>query len=271
MSGFLVFDKKDDEGNTVAVDLSTGQFHRLAPKPPAPAQPIHTEEPQADKYGCFKVLILLIAVGAAAVMGFMPRSAYACSGWLDCAFGWTNRVEVREAEATERARIEAAAQADIARIQGEAEARIRQAEAEVERVRQLQFQSEADRDIAIAQANAKAEEYKAMIAGLTSEKVAGIQSNADTQIATLQETTKIAIEGIVQTGKTERWRVAFGWVTLIVVVLVMAFGWSYWLRRAQTVMVLPEQPTAKRLPWADEYDRIEIVEVRHANTVTRKH
>lgn len=149
----------------------------------------------------------------ALILTALPLPAYACSGWLDCAFGWTDRTEVREAATTERARIEADAQAEIARIRGEADARIKQAEAEVERVKQQRYQSEADRDIAIAQANAKAEEYRAMIAGLTSEKVAGIQSNADTQIAALQAQAQIAIEGITQTGQTERWRVGgvAGW------------------------------------------------------------
>lgn len=202
----------------------------------------------------------------------IPTTAYAsCSGFIDCLFGMTERTEVRAERDVEKARIEAAAKAEVTRIQGEADVRIKQAEAEVERVKQLQYQSEADRDIAIAQATAKAEEYKAMIAGLTSEKIAGIQSNADTQIAALQAQAQIAIEGIVQTGQTERWRVAFGWVTLIVVVVALAFGWSHWLRRTQTVMVLPEQPTARRLPWADEYNSIELVEVKHANAVTRKH
>jgi len=269
MSGFLVFNKKDDEGNTIAVDLSTGEFHRLSPKPPAP---LPAQEPQADNDGCFKALILLIAVGAAAVMGFMPRSAYACGLLeIDCLFGFSNRTQIRADRDIDQARIEAAAAAEIARIQGEADARIRQAEAEVERVRQLQFQSEADRDIAIAQANAKAEEYKAMIAGLTDERITAIDAQASTQITALQEQSKIAIEGIVQTGKTERWRVAFGWATVIAVVIALAFGWYNWLRRTQSVMVLPEQPTARRLPWSDKYDRIEIVEVRHANTITHKH
>lgn len=212
---------------------------------------------------------ILIVVLAAVLF---PTTAQAsCTGFIDCLFGMTERTEVRAERDIEKARIEAAAQAEMTRIQGEADARIKQAEAEVERVRQLQYQSEADRDIAIAQANAKAEEYKAMIAGLTSEKIAGIQSNADTQITALQEQSKIAIEGIVQTGKTERWRVAFGWATLIVVVVSLAFGWYNWLRRTQTVMVLPEIPSARRLPWADKYDSIELVEVKHANAVTRRH
>lgn len=216
-----------------------------------------------------KYTAIVIVVLAALLL---PATAQAsCSGFIDCLFGMTERTEVRAERDVEKARIEADAQAEIARIEGEAQARITQAEAEVERVRQLQYQSEADRDIAIAQANAKAEEYKAMIAGLTSEKIAGIQSNADTQIAALQAQAQIAIEGITQTGQTERWRVAFGWVTVIAVVIALAFGWYNWLRRTQTVMVLPEQATARRLPWADEYDSIELVEVKHANAVTRRH
>lgn len=269
MGGFLVFDKKDDEGNTVAVDLSTGEFHRLSPKPPAPLPP---KKPKADKDGCFRALILLIAVGAAAVMGFMPRSAYACGLLeIDCLFGFSNRTQIRADRDIDQARIEAAAAAEIARIQGEADARIKQAEAEVERVRQLRYQSEADRDIAIAQAQAQADQYKAMIAGLTSEKVAGIQSNADTQIATLQAQARIAIEGITQTGQTERWRIGGGWLAVIVLVVVIAVGWRAWLQRPQRPMVmLSGQPIANRLPWAGEYDSIELVEVKNG-IVTRRH
>lgn len=216
-----------------------------------------------------KYITALIVVVA---LTLIPTTAQAsCTGFIDCLFGMTERTEVRAERDVEKARIEAAAQAEVTRIQGEADARIKQAEAEVERVKQLQFQSEADRDIAIAQANAKAEEYKAMIAGLTDERVTAINAQASTQITALQEQSKIAIEGIVQTGKTERWRVAFGWVTVIAVVIALAFGWYNWLRRTQTVMVLPETPTARRLPWADEYDSIELVEVKHANAVTRRH
>jgi len=212
---------------------------------------------------------LTIALVAVTLL-FIPTPAYACSGWIDCWLGISSTVEIRQTQQTERERIAAERDADIARIQGEADTRIKQAEAEVERVKQQQYQSEADRDIAIAQANAKAEEYKAMIAGLTSEKIAGIQSNADTQIAALQAQAQIAIEGIVQTGRTERWRVAFGWATLIVGLLVVGMGWLYWLRRnaPQVVVMLPKTPTAQRLPWYDE--QLEIVEVKNANALTRQ-
>lgn len=207
---------------------------------------------------------------AALVLMALPTPAYACSGWLDCAFGWTDRTEVRETEQTERARIEADAQAEIARIQGEADARMKQAEAEVERVKQQRYQSEADRDIAIAQAQAQADQYRVMIAGLTSEKVAGIQSNADTQIAALQAQAQIAIAGITETGTTERWRVGAGWLAVIVLVVVIAVGWSAWLRRPQPpVVMLSHEPTAKRLPWAEQYESLEIVEVKNGHIIRR--
>lgn len=214
---------------------------------------------------------IFFSLGVTLLLATIPATAYAsCTGWIDCWFGFTDRVEVRQAEMTERERITAERDEALARIQAEAQERVRQADAEVERIRQQQYQSEADRDIAIAQANAKAEEYKAMIAGLTSEKVSGIQANADTQIAALQAQSKIAIEGIVQTGRTERWRVAFGWATLIVGLLVVGVVWLYWLRRngARVVVMLPEQPTARRLPWYDEH--LEIVEVKNANALTRQ-
>lgn len=212
----------------------------------------------------------LIVIVVATLLSIPTTARASCSGFIDCLLGMTERTEVRAERDIEKARIEAAAQADIARIQGEADARIKQAEAEVERVRQLQFQSEADRDIAIAQANAKAEEYKAMIAGLTDERVTAITAQASTQIAALQEQSKIAIEGIVQTGQTERWRIGFGWATVIVGLVIMGAAILYWMRRQMhsTIMVLPgPDPAAQRLPWYNE--SIEIVEVKNAS-LTRK-
>ena len=212
-----------------------------------------------------------VIIAVAILVALVPARVYACSGLLDCAFGWTDRANVRADSAAEIARIKAAEAEAVTRAQGEADARVKQAEAEVERVRQMQFESAADRDIAIAQANAKRDEYAAMIAGLTDERVTAITAQADTQIAALQEQSKIAIEGIVQTGQTERWRVAFGWATVIVGLVIMGAAVLYWMRRhgAGVMMVLPnvQRPTpiaadARQLPWYS--DAIEIVEVKHA-------
>jgi len=221
-----------------------------------------------------KKIIIAVAILAAMI----PATAKAdCSGFLDCLFGFSARVETRQAAMTERSRIQAQSAEEIAHIQAESDERVRLADAEVERIKQMRFESERDKDIAIAQANAKAEEYKAMIAGLTSEKVAGIQSNADTQIAALQAQARIAVEGITQTGQTERWRVAFEWATVIVGLIIMGASILYWLRRqgSRVVMVLPDvrRPTpiaadARQLPWYN--DSVEIVEVKHANAVIRK-
>ncbi len=214
---------------------------------------------------------IIIAVAIIATM--IPATAKAdCSGFLDCLFGFSERVETRQAAMTERERIQAEAQAEIARTQAEQAERGRQADAEVERVKQLRFESEADRDIAIAQANADAEEYKAMIASLTEINVTSIQMHADYQIAALQEQSKIAIEGITQTGHTERWRIGFGWATVIIGLLIMGAAILTWMRRqsAHVMMVLPDvsRPTpiaadARQLPWYS--DAIEIVEVKHAS------
>lgn len=212
-----------------------------------------------------------LIIVASLVALLWPATAQAsCSGFLDCLLGMTERTEVRAQRDVERARIEAQRDAETARIEAEAQERVRLADAEVERVKQLRFESEADRDIAIAQANAKAEEYKAMIAGLTSEKVAGIQSNADTQIAALQAQAEIATAGILETGKTERWRVAFGWATVIISLLIIGVAIIVWMRRqGGAILVLPDGrrytpigADARRLPWYDE--SIEIVEVSHA-------
>jgi len=232
--------------------------------------------PRLRRHVLAQVVKGIFALSVVAAVILQPAHAYACSGILDCAFGWTERTEVRAARDIEQERIKAQAQQEITRIQGEADAHIKQAEAEVERVRQMQFQSEAQRDIAIAQAQRQAEEYKAMIAGLTDEKLAGIQANADTQIVTLQEQARIAVAGITEAGQTERYRIVGGWATVIVAIIVAALVGLYWMRRStgRVMMVLP-QPHAPRpalgergqLPWYS--DSVEIVEVKH-NVITRR-
>lgn len=204
---------------------------------------------------------LLIVTIAAAI--FLPTTAQAsCSGFIDCLFGMTERTEVRAQRDVEQARIEAAAQADIARIQAEQAERVRQADAEVERVRQLQYQSEADRDVAIAQAQQQAEQYKAMIGGLTAEKVSGIQSNADTQIAALQAQAQIAIEGITQTGQTERYRIVGGWTFAVVAIVLIAVLLVATMRRhqqGQTVVLLADPGQIRQLQ-----SHVNEIEVSHA-------
>lgn len=232
--------------------------------------------PRLQRHVLAQVVKYIFTVSIVTTLILYPAHAYACSGILDCAFGWTERTQVRAERDIEQERIKSQAQQEITRIQGEADAHIKQAEAEVERVRQMQFQSEAQRDIAIAQAQAQAEEYKAMIAGLTDEKLAGIQANADTQIVALQEQARIAVAGITETGQTERYRIVSGWATVIVSIIVAALVGLYWMRRStgRVMMVLP-RPHAPRpalgergqLPWYS--DSVEIVEVKH-NVITRR-
>lgn len=215
-----------------------------------------------------KTTILAVIIALAVLL---PSTAQAsCSGFIDCLFGMTERTEVRAQRDVERARIEAAAQADIARIQAEQAERVRQADAEVERVRQMQFASEAQRDIAIAQAQQQAEQYKAMIAGLTAEKVSGIQSNADTQIAALQAQAQIAIEGITQTGKTERYRIVGGWTFAVVAIVVIAILLGLATRRQteQRTVVLLSDPTR----FQQLQSHVHEIEVNHAKQyhITRR-
>lgn len=192
-----------------------------------------------------KYLYIIIIVAA-----LLPRPAYACSGLLDCAFGWSERTELRTESAEELARIEAQRDADIAQIEAQAAERVRQADAEVVRVKQLQYQSEADRDIAIAQAQAQAEQYRAMIAGLTSERTADIKASADTQIVALQSQARIAIAGITEAGSTERWRIGGGWVFSIVALFVLGVLLVVAMRRHREPMRVIQMSGAQygRLP-----------------------
>lgn len=206
----------------------------------------------------------LIIVAALAALLWPATAQASCSGFIDCLFGFTERTSVRQAEQTERARIEAQRDAETARIQAEAQERVRQADAEVERVRQMQYQTEAQRDIAIAQAQQQADQYKAMIAGLTDEKVAGIQANADTQIAALQAQAEIATAGILETGRTERYRIAGGWTFSIVAIVAIAILLGLALRKhqaGQTIVLLADPDPLARL--ASHVHEIEVTYAKH--------
>lgn len=209
-----------------------------------------------------------IAVIAALVLLAMPTQAKACSGIFDCMFGWTDRAEVRSAAETEQARIDAQAAAEVARIEAEQAERVRQADAEVERVKQQQYATEAQRDIAIANAQAQVDQYKASIAALTAERLAGIQANADSQIQALQSQAEIAIAGITETGTTERYRIVGGWTFAVVAIVLAGLLVALYVRRAPmhadsrpVVMVTGRQHT--QLPWLNDENQIEIREVKY--------
>ncbi len=194
----------------------------------------------------------MIAVLLALLLVSLPMRAKACSGFIDCWLGISSTVETRQTQMTERERIAADRDESIARIQAEADERVHQADIEIERVKQQQYQSEAQRDIAIAQAQQQAEQYRVMIAGLTAEKVAGIQSNAESQIAALQAQAQIAVAGITETGATERWRVGGGWLFAVVAVVVAGLIAAYIIRR-QT----PPPPTVVLLTNPAQFRQLE--------------
>ena len=190
------------------------------------------------------------AAVVALVLLAMPTPAKACSGLFDCMFGWTDRTEVRSAAETEQARIDAQTAAEVARIEAEQAERVRQADAEVERVKQQQYATEAQRDIAIANAQAQVDQYKASISAITAERLAGIQSNADSQIAALQAQAEIATAGITETGRTERYRIVGGWTFAIVsVVLVGLLLALYAQRHQQRSVIMVSGKQHVQLPW----------------------
>lgn len=181
------------------------------------------------------ILILFVFVMFVA----RPSPALACSGLLDCAFGWTERTEVRNDRMLEQERIQAQRDAEVARIEADAAERLREADAKVEEMKQRQFESEAARDIAIAEAQARRDEYQAMIAGLVTERTAEIDSLMQTQLASLQHTADIHIAGITETGKTERTRIAGGWIAAVVALIVVGVVTALWSRRQHVTVMLP--------------------------------
>lgn len=195
-----------------------------------------------------------------------PVSAKACSGWIDCWFGFSERVETRQAEMTERQQIEAQRDQGIARIQADQAERIRQADIEVERVRQQQYATQAQRDIAVAAEQARAAQYKASIQAIVDQEVAGIMAASNMQITALQEQSKIAIAGITETGATERYRIAGGWIFAIVVAIILAIVFVRYSQRQRDWLMLQQIEQQHRLgmQWnqIQQYsDKVEIVKV----------
>jgi hypothetical protein len=188
--------------------------------------------------------LILITLLALTVLAILPVSVYACSGFMDCLFGFSERVEIRQTEMTERERISAQSAEEIARIAADQAEKERLADAEIERIKQQQFSSQHDRDLAIARERARVAEYKASLQALVDEKVENIRAGADTQIAALQEAAKIHIAGIKETGETQR-SVWVGYYALRVVgLLILGAGLIIVLtRRPQPApYVLPAQP-----------------------------
>ncbi|HMR01779.1 MAG TPA: hypothetical protein PKA43_00245 [Candidatus Competibacter phosphatis] len=206
----------------------------------------------------------LIIVAALVALLWPATVKASCSGFLDCLLGMTERTEVRAQRDIERERIQAQRDADIARIDAEAQERVRVATAEVERVRQQRFATEAQRDVAIAQAQQQAEQYKAMIAGLVAEREAAILANADTQIAALQAQAEIATAGILETGRTERYRIVGGWAFSIVAIVAIAILLGLGIRRhqaGQTIVLLADPGQYRRLQ--SHANEIEVTYAKH--------
>lgn len=173
-----------------------------------------------------------IVIVAVALVALMPATAKADGcGLINILFGGdcvaqlnagiTERTDIRNERMIEAERIEAQRDVDIANIEAQAAERVKEAEAEVERVRQLQYQSETERAIAIAQAEARRDEYKAMIAGLTEQHIAEVTAASSQQLAALQYAADIHIAGITETGTTERWRIAGGWIGFVVSIVTI--------------------------------------------------
>jgi uncharacterized membrane protein YgcG len=98
--------------------------------------------------------------------------------------------------------------------------------------------------------------------------LAGIQANADSQIQALQSQADIATAGILETGKTERYRIVGGWAFAIVAIVLVGLLVGLYVRRAPmhadsrpVVMVTGRQHT--QLPWMNDENQIEIREVKY--------
>jgi hypothetical protein len=180
-------------------------------------------------------------------------SVFACSGFVDCLFGFTDRVEIRQREMTERAQEEtqqaqlnAQRDTEIARINADADAQLRQQEAQIELQRQQGL-------LSAEQARQQAENFRAVVAQNAAIQIQQITANYGLMAESLAHQADIAQAGIQESGMTERERVKWSGTLNIVAFIVVGLIVVVILRSRErqsaqpTIYVLPGEQH-KRLP-----------------------
>jgi hypothetical protein len=208
------------------------------------------------------IIVLMLAL---TMLLSATASVFACSGFVDCLFGFTDRVEIRQQEMTERAQEEtqqaqlnAQRDTEIARINADAEAQLRQQEAQIELQRQQGL-------LNAEQARQQAENFRAVVAQNAAIQIQQITANYGLMAESLAHQSSIAQAGIQQSGMTERERVkwsgslnivAFIVVGLIVVVILrsrerQAAQPTIYVLPGEQYPRLPQQPNQIETTWHD--------------------
>lgn len=197
-------------------------------------------------------LMMIVALSITMLLS-ATSPAYACSGFVDCLFGFTDRVEIRQREMTERtqeetqqAQLNAQRDTEIARINAEAETQLRQQEAQIE-LQQQQGLLNAE------QARQQAENFRAVIAQNAAIQIQQITANYGLMAESLAHQADIAQSGIQESALTERervkWSGSLNIVAFIVIGLIVVVILRSRERQAtqQTIYVLPGEQQ-HRLP-----------------------
>lgn len=163
----------------------------------------------------------------------IPTPVSAC-GLLDCIFGWTARVQERQAGETQRAAEAADAAARIAeverqkaveveRVKAQAAADLQAHETELENQRQQgllnQAQYDAMRQIIVAN-----------VENQTAVQIKQIDANYALLAGNLDNAARIAQDGIRETGLTTRERVRWDGATGLVIIVIGGLVITYMLR-----------------------------------------
>lgn len=181
-----------------------------------------------------KHLLSILSLATLFVVAF-PAPVMACGLLdIDCHFGWTERAEVREAEATQRTQIEAQRDAEVARIEADA------AEAERLHSQQLEAQRQAGQ-LSAEQARQQAESFRTMVQTQAQTEIRQIDANYALMAQSLTEQAEIAQAGIQESGLTERTRITLDGhrdIALVVVLGLLLAIYLYGRQRRELLLTL---------------------------------
>jgi hypothetical protein len=195
----------------------------------------------------------IVAIGVAlSILLLTPARAYACSGWIDCLFGFTERTSVRADRDVDTARINAEKDRQVAEIEAEAQRKITEANQELERIANARFADEQQAKIAIANAQAQRDITIKTIDSWLNERVNVIESQQAVAVAGVQAQANIAIAGITETGATERSKdtnSAWSFASIVLVAIIAALAIIN-MRHKQRMLLLEQMRQQEQLPYA---------------------
>lgn len=139
-------------------------------------------------------------------------------GFFDRLFGWSYRAEVNAQKDIELKEIQESSEREKQELLNQANEKVRLAELELERIKNQRYESEYQRDLEVERIRKSVEEYKALINSITSQQVALITTQSEQQAEFLRGQTQIGLASITESARTERWKIGWGWLCLLVII-----------------------------------------------------